>query len=641
MKKIYSLIFLCTMSCLAMAQAQRMILAEEFTQASCPPCASQNPAFNQLCDDNYDKVIGLHYQVSWPGVDPMYNENPTQVDARVSYYGVSSVPYAFLDGVPQTGAAYTGAPYNWTQGAIDNEYAVPSPFSLNVSHTFSSDYDSIFITVNIQAAQAFTSTSAMRLHVAIVERNIHFTSAPGSNGETDFFWVMRRMLPSENGTSLGLTWTNAQTQTVTLSYPLPWYIRNINQVGVVSFIQQSNSTHTVLQAAYSAPTTVATSANDVSAPFVNIPVTSCNPVAPTVTLRNMGTATLTSANINYQFDVASNWFYTLGNTFAWSGSIAPGASTLVTLPSVSLTGSGQHTMTVNANSPNGAVDINPYNGYKSSAAFFAYPNVGSTTPVGEGFQAILFPPSSWMLYNPDNSYGWTRYPAAGGFGNSTSSAKMNFYFSPNNQVDDLILPAADLQWATPGINLTFSVAYAQKGAENDHLAVQISTNCGVNWTTVYDKSGSVLSTHTPYSTGAWIPTASDWRSDTVNLNSYIGSGDVLIRFRATSNAGNNLYLDDVNLQFVTGISQPLLTNDIDVYPNPTNGILNFNLNSVKGKQVTVKIFNSLGEVVLEKEIENSNSGTCSLNLSELPAGNYITQIISDKNSSQYKISLQK
>ena len=52
------------------AQPTRLVLFEEFTQASCGPCASQNPAFNALLAANSAKAISIKYQTSWPGVDP-------------------------------------------------------------------------------------------------------------------------------------------------------------------------------------------------------------------------------------------------------------------------------------------------------------------------------------------------------------------------------------------------------------------------------------------------------------------------------------------------------------------------------------------------------------------------------------------
>src|ERR1035437_9390866 len=82
----------------AFAQTQRMVLAEEFTQASCPPCAAQNPAFNTLLQANSTKVVAIKYQTNWPGVDPMNAQTQTDVGPRVTYYNCTGVPYAPMDG---------------------------------------------------------------------------------------------------------------------------------------------------------------------------------------------------------------------------------------------------------------------------------------------------------------------------------------------------------------------------------------------------------------------------------------------------------------------------------------------------------------------------------------------------------------
>jgi hypothetical protein len=39
-----------------------------------------------------------------------------------------------------------------------------------------------------------------------------------------------------------------------------------------------------------------------------------------------------------------------------------------------------------------------------------------------------------------------------------------------------------------------------------------------------------------------VPTEAQWRSETVDLNPYAGQSQVLVRFKATSGYGNNLYL---------------------------------------------------------------------------------------------------
>ena len=101
---------------------------EEFTQASCPPCAVTNPGFNALLDANSDKIVSIKYQTSWPGFDPMNLHNPTQVQTRVTYYNVTGVPNAEEDG-----NAFNDHPGVFEQSDIDSRYVVPSPFEQKMS----------------------------------------------------------------------------------------------------------------------------------------------------------------------------------------------------------------------------------------------------------------------------------------------------------------------------------------------------------------------------------------------------------------------------------------------------------------------------------------------------------------------------
>jgi hypothetical protein len=188
------------------AQTQRLVFVEEFTQASCGPCASANPAFNTLLANNTSKITSLKYQVSWPGTDPMNAQNPTEVANRVTYYGVSGVPDARL-----SGNVTSGSPGNVTQTNINSEYAIPSPFSIKLDHWFNAANDSIYINCEITCTQAVTMTTP-RVRIAMIEKTITFTSAPGSNGEKVFYNVMRKMYPNANGSALPTAWTEESVQ---------------------------------------------------------------------------------------------------------------------------------------------------------------------------------------------------------------------------------------------------------------------------------------------------------------------------------------------------------------------------------------------------------------------------------------------
>jgi hypothetical protein len=75
---------------------------------------------------------------------------------------------------------------------------------------------------------------------------------------------------------------------------------------------------------------------------------------PELTLKNFGTNTLSSVTINYDIDGGTN------NNYSWSGSLAGGASAVITLPTIITTG-GAHTFNAYTSAPNGNSDSAPGN----------------------------------------------------------------------------------------------------------------------------------------------------------------------------------------------------------------------------------------------------------------------------------------
>jgi len=633
MKKITMLVAAFAVTSLGMAQSQRTVLAEEFTQASCGPCAAQNPAYNALLNANTAKVVSIKYQTSWPGVDPMNAQNPTDVATRVSYYAVSGVPDSPMDGVEQTGASYTGAPANYTQSGIDAEYGVPSPFTINISHTFSADYDSIFVTCVITASQAYTASGALKAHIAMVEETVHFASAPGTNGETDFYNVCRKMYPSAAGTTLPGTWTVGQTQTITFGAPIPSYIYSKSQIKMVAFVQSDGDKH-VQQAG--ADATQALPSDIGTTMIAGIPVYQCSTsFTPTVTIKNFGTTTLTSCTINYKVDAGTVM------TAPWTGSLATGATTTATLPAVTATAGG-HTFTSYTSAPNGGTDFDAANDQQVKS-FAIVSSTGSASPLMEGFTAATYPPTGWFIDNPDGGPTWTRKTGAGGFGTSTACSKLDFYSSPSGQVDEFYAKNVDYSGTTTA-TLTFNVAYAQYSSENDKLEVKVSSNCGTTWTTVYNKAGSALMT-APATTAAFTPTSSQWRNEVVNLNAFAGQTSVMVKFVGTSNYGNNVYVDDINLlNGAAGVANtPELANNVSVYPNPISTSATVSFNLVDANPVTIEMVNALGQVVSTANLGTLNAGeqTYSVNASNLDNGLYFINIQVGNSKVVRKVSINK
>ena len=236
-----------------MANAQRLVLLEHFTQASCGPCASQNPALNALLDQNLTKIVAIKYQTSWPGVDPMNAANPTDVQGRVDYYAVNGVPNSVMDG-----NVYNGSPGGVNQANINARHNVGPGVITDVAYTILSNpapaTDSMRITAKIRAVNNIPAGHV--LHVVAIEREIEFATAPGSNGEKKFESVMKKMFPSSNGTTLP-----AMAAGDSLKFTFVWSLKrangtpvyyNLGQAAAVAFVQ-NNSTKEVLGSGYDEP----------------------------------------------------------------------------------------------------------------------------------------------------------------------------------------------------------------------------------------------------------------------------------------------------------------------------------------------------------------------------------------------------
>jgi len=252
MKKglLYLLVLL---SCMGVVEAQRMVLLEHFTQASCPPCATYNPALNSLLDQNLDKVVAIKYQTSWPGTDPMNADNPSDVGTRVNYYGVSGVPNSVMDG-----NYYNGSPTGVNQGKINTRGNTSAKVKTTVSYTLIDKpapvKDSMTVTATVKAITSIVAGYV--LHMVAIEREINFVSAPGSNGEKKFESVMKKMLPSATGTTLsalaaGDSVTYTYKWAITKATGTPVYY-NVSNAAAVAFVQ-NNSTKEVLGAGYDEP----------------------------------------------------------------------------------------------------------------------------------------------------------------------------------------------------------------------------------------------------------------------------------------------------------------------------------------------------------------------------------------------------
>ena len=132
-------------------------------------------------------------------------------------------------------------------------------------------------------------------------------------------------------------------------------------------------------------------------------------------------------------------------------------------------------------------------------------------------------------------------------------------------------------------------------------------------------------TNTNYLTSEYTsPVAGDWRQETVDLTAYQGLTNIMIRFRATSGYGNNAFVDDINITGITGIDNNIISKQILLFPNPSNG----ELHVINAENSNIEIIDILGKVVYSALLNSNNE---QLNLTSLSNGSYLARITNQQN----------
>ncbi|MDQ3111655.1 MAG: M43 family zinc metalloprotease [Bacteroidota bacterium] len=357
---------------------------------------------------------------------------------------------------------------------------------------------------------------------------------------------------------------------------------------------------------------------------------------PVVVLKNWGTSTLTTCTIKYQVDA------TTLQTYTWTGSLATGLTTNVTLSSMTTT-SGAHTFTAYTQNPNGLTDANAAN--DSFTSNFTCTGAAQSIPFFQGFEGTTFVPAGWSASNPDAGITWDRTTSCAKTGVACARMANWDYAGGNGQVDEITAPPVNISTVASPV-LTFQVAYTYWTVPyqfSDTLEVLVSTNCGTTWTTVYKKWGAALQTAAPLSSASvgWVATSADWRLETVSLLPYQSASSLLVKFRSITDYEDNLYLDDINIMNSTGMEQSNFAGVVNLFPNPSSGIFNLNIALESRKDINVKIVNTLGQTVQQFAELNSSGGMFELDLNNQPNGVYFVEVIAGTGKTVQRIMVNR
>jgi len=620
MKKILLSILALAICSAIYGQSKRTALFEEFTGSNCPPCATSTPFIDESMALNADNVVQLRYQVPIPtGPELMYNDNTGEVDARRTYYGNNQAPDPYLDGQSVGGTFPDLLP----QSAIDQAISRDAPVLITVSHTLSADEMSLDIAVQVinEGSDAYSMNTDM-LRVALTEQVITWDSPPGTTPMTHFEGVMKKFFTDPNGTEVPeiaagetweMTWDGMDISGIN--------IYDITQLEVVAFVQD-DFTKRVVNAGTSVPI--------VLGDYVNLAIENTSTVdgglcdyafTPKILVTNPGKATVD------QYDVV---FYV--NNFeierrTIDTPIPPGGFNNIVLTELDLPG-GNNVIYYEVEADG---DIGELSNVTTTIA--AGKIGGATTSVENSFESetagdvttvmIVDAPINFLVVNQDV---WGGNAPLGGSGMSQNSLLIPFYFWANagEMGSATILDQVEVTSATPAI--TWDYAYTSFQSSNDGMAAQISTDCGENFTTLWEKSGSDLATAPEVNNpnNVWFrPDADQWESAQIDLSNYIGE-EVIVRFQFTSQYGDNLYVDNINTDALSSLDELDQDESIAVYPNPAVNELTVDMNVNQVSDVNIRMVNVLGETVLTERMNSvSGSNRSTIDVSGLVPGAYV------------------
>ena len=371
----------------------------------------------------------------------------------------------------------------------------------------------------------------------------------------------------------------------------------------------------------------------------------CNEnLTPSITIKNQGLNTITSATINYNIDNNDDEVY------EWSGSLNSEDVISINLPQIIVDELGSHEINIEVTTLNdfysennsitntsfiiNTLEINPtsVNSFENSDDSLLTENLNSDD-------------SLWVIGSPSKSL-----LNSTGSGNLSYITKENGNY-PNNTTGYLYSSCYDLSQISSPV-LSFKMAFDIE--ENwDYLTVEYSINSGVSWQIL--GSASESNWYNSSSTENGMP-GNQWTGEGEDTNSLGGTNatihdynydlsefstesNIIFRFKFFSDGYVNeegVVVDDLVINGeVLSVNYEDFSNTVSISPNPSNNI--FNIKWSTNNETSINVYNLLGQKVHEKN--KIDSGSYLLDLGSYKKGIYILKINSNGQTTSRKIIL--
>lgn len=259
------------------------------------------------------------------------------------------------------------------------------------------------------------------------------------------------------------------------------------------------------------------------------------------------------------------------------------------------------------------------------------PMTGDALPIAESFEeGTTFTPTIWTAAEVASGTNFEVSSTTAFTG--SNSVKLSNSSSTNGRTFELVSSTVDITGDPPAV-LSFRYAFAKRlNSNEDALRVFASRDCGATWSLRRALVGDDLAT-APNTGGSFVPNGpGQWGyNETSPIGGLYEVSNLRFKFVFESNGGNNLWLDDINVNGASvGISELGSTAGQALYvvPNPAKDRAEVSTFLAEAGRVKVELVDLLGRPlkVIAEGVAPTSEARWTMDLGELPAGMYFVRV---------------
>ncbi len=217
-------------------ERNHVVLLEHFTNTNDDLSLTEDNLINTLRLENINDLIDIQYHTDFPGSDPFNLINPLEVNARLLYYGSSTVPLSLLDGTD----IYEYGTSDISSNDIIVKSLEESNFELELNTVV--EDNTLGVDYSVKSLES-TNDRDLYLYIVILEDSVELEV----DGENIIFMnTFRKFLPDAGGILLQSDWDEDEEYSDSYTWDVD-NVENVDNMKVALFLQDEDD-NSVLQA---------------------------------------------------------------------------------------------------------------------------------------------------------------------------------------------------------------------------------------------------------------------------------------------------------------------------------------------------------------------------------------------------------